>query len=211
MKLGSHMTDEQRARMTGGAYRGPVHHTPETRAKISASMKGKPSPKKGIPLSEDQKKKMSAAMKGRPAWNKGIPMTDEQRAMNSTSHMGYKASSESRSKQSTAQMGRIVSSETRARLSIAKKGCLNHFWNGGISPINVLIRNSPEYKAWRTAVFKRDKFTCQECGGHGGHLEAHHIHEFAQYPDERFVVENGKTLCCECHDKTRSGHINARA
>lgn len=46
----------------------------ETRAKISASMKGKPSCNKGKVRSLEQRKRISDALKGRSAWNKGIPM-----------------------------------------------------------------------------------------------------------------------------------------
>lgn len=60
-------------------------------------------------------------------------------------------------------------------------------------------RNMPEYIAWRKAVFSRDNFTCQRCGVHGGKLEAHHIQSWASHPEGRFDIENGMTLCADCH------------
>lgn len=57
------------------------------------------------------------------------------------------------------------------------------------------------YKEWRWAVFKRDNFTCQDCGQHGGILTAHHIAEWANAPALRYEVSNGVTLCEPCHDK----------
>lgn len=60
-------------------------------------------------------------------------------------------------------------------------------------------RMSKEYKDWREAVFVRDGFRCQICGKVGGELNAHHIKHFKDFPAERLNVDNGVTLCCECH------------
>jgi len=77
-----------------------------------------------------------------------------------------------------------------------------HFWKGGITPINKAIRNSLEYEEWRKSVFERDNYTCQICGKVGDYLNADHIKPFAHYPDLRFDLNNGRTLCFECHKKT---------
>jgi hypothetical protein len=61
---------------------------------------------------------------------------------------------------------------------------------------------SKEYEDWRKKVFERDKFTCQLCGGVGARLNAHHIRTWVRYPDLRFKVWNGITLCEDpCHGK----------
>lgn len=80
-------------------------------------------------------------------------------------------------------------------------------WKGGITPINHLIRTSREYKLWRTAVFQRDKYTCVWCGIKGGNgetvvLNADHIKPFYLYPELRFAIDNGRTLCIDCHKTT---------
>lgn len=66
-----------------------------------------------------------------------------------------------------------------------------------------LARYSPEADAWRKAVFDRDNYTCQECCERGGTLEADHIKPWAFFPDLRFELSNGRTLCRRCHDKTK--------
>jgi 5-methylcytosine-specific restriction endonuclease McrA len=65
---------------------------------------------------------------------------------------------------------------------------------------------SLSYKAWRYAVFTRDKFTCQLCGAKmpADKLEAHHIKPFSVAPELEHVVRNGQALCHECHVKTDS-------
>lgn len=72
-------------------------------------------------------------------------------------------------------------------------------WKGGITPENVRQRNSVEYSEWRKAVFKRDNYTCCICHKVGGRLNAHHIKHWATNPELRFDVNNGITLCSECH------------
>lgn len=74
--------------------------------------------------------------------------------------------------------------------------------NHGITPINEKIRKSLKYEVWRKLVFKRDKYTCQECGFIGGYLNAHHIKSFSKYPELRLDINNGTTLCTKCHKLT---------
>jgi 5-methylcytosine-specific restriction endonuclease McrA len=64
------------------------------------------------------------------------------------------------------------------------------------------IRNSQEYREWRKSVFTKDDYTCHDCNQHGGYLEAHHIKSWEKYPDLRYEVSNGITLCRMCHLKT---------
>lgn len=58
-----------------------------------------------------------------------------------------------------------------------------------------------DYRKWRMAVYKRDNYICQQRQVRGGSLQAHHIKPWAQFPEDRFDLENGITLCCSCHRK----------
>lgn len=60
-------------------------------------------------------------------------------------------------------------------------------------------RHCMEYKQWRTAVFERDNYTCQTCGARGVKVNAHHKKPYAYFPELRYELENGITLCVPCH------------
>lgn len=81
-------------------------------------------------------------------------------------------------------------------------------WKGGITPDSKLIRNSNDYKQWRDCVFARDNYTCQCCGKAGGKLQAHHLENFADNIDLRFDIDNGITLCFECHSPIVKGSFH---
>lgn len=87
-----------------------------------------------------------------------------------------------------------------------RTGDKNPSWKGGITPENTKIRNSLEFRAWREAVFLRDKHTCQDCDdksekGKTVYLHAHHLKSFSEYVELRFEINNGITLCKKCHYK----------
>lgn len=88
----------------------------------------------------------------------------------------------------------------------------NHYnWKGGITPINEKIRKSMDYKAWRKAVYERDNYLCVNGGKeHGSELHADHIKPFSLFPELRFEVSNGRTLCKECHKKTPTYGYNVK-
>lgn len=118
-------------------------------------------------------------------------------------HKKENLSIETRKKMSESGKKKKLSIETRKKISEALKGDKCHLWRGGISTIHSKIRNSFEYKLWREAVFKRDNYTCVWCGDNrGGNLNADHIKPFAYFPELRFAIDNGRTLCETCHKTT---------
>ena len=118
------------------------------------------------------------------------------------SKLGHKQSKETIEKRIKKNTGKKRNIETRRRLSKGKIGNKNPSWKGGISSINNRIRRSLNYRLWRKTVFERDKYTCVFCGKMGGRLEADHIKPFALFPELRFAIDNGRTLCGDCHRKT---------
>jgi hypothetical protein len=74
-------------------------------------------------------------------------------------------------------------------------------WKGGKSPLDKKIRETKQYNEWRKSVYTRDNWTCQECFVKQKHPVAHHIKTFKDYPELRFDVSNGKTMCRSCHKK----------
>lgn len=55
------------------------------------------------------------------------------------------------------------------------------------------------HRKWVNAVISRDGATCQQCGATNVELHAHHKESFREYPEKRFDVDNGITLCYRCH------------
>jgi len=84
-----------------------------------------------------------------------------------------------------------------------RKGNKHWNWKGGISKERHLLMGQLEYKQWRSDVFKRDDWTCQTCQCRGKYLEAHHIKRWSEYPELRYELSNGVTLCRECHNLTK--------
>jgi rubrerythrin len=77
-------------------------------------------------------------------------------------------------------------------------------WKGGVTPPEEKVRKSIEYKDWRKAVHENCGWQCQNCGVKGGRnqkIVADHIKPFSLFPELRFDVHNGRTLCGSCDQK----------
>lgn len=74
-------------------------------------------------------------------------------------------------------------------------------WNQNITKEERLTgRFYPEYREWRRLVYERDSYTCQACGDDkGGNLIAHHLEGYANNKKLRTILNNGITLCENCH------------
>lgn len=104
-------------------------------------------------------------------------------------------------------------------------------WKGGTTSLMNSIHSMKEYNNWRTQIFKRDNYTCQKCYKASiGNIEVHHIKLFKQLLSDFLVeydqfspiedketlirlamkwqpfwdINNGKTLCEDCHKEEHS-------
>jgi hypothetical protein len=200
----------------------------EEREKRRVALLGRPRPEEvkrkisashfGIKHTEAAKKKISEAQKGKPRtesqqqaiedlaeFNRGKkrpPYSAEWRHNLGTAHRGTRLSVEHKAKIADALKGN-QHTLGKAPWNKGKTGLGGYTWKKGAkTPENLRFRLSVAYKEWRTAVFERDSYTCQGCGKRGGRLNADHIKPFADHPELRLDIDNGRTLCEPCHRQT---------
>lgn len=112
--------------------------------------------------------------------------------------------------------------KTILKISNSKKGKLvgkdNPSYKHGLCKTNLhwLIRKNGQYKNWVKSIFKRDDYVCRKCEKKGGSLTAHHLKGFSYLLhfykiknledaikcQELWNINNGITLCLECHKQT---------
>lgn len=102
------------------------------------------------------------------------------------------------------------SPETRAKMvainrAKAVTGPAHPLWKGGARSERAAAMNRMAYRRWRQAVFERDDYTCQLCGVRGSYVHADHIVAWAEAEEGRYDVDNGRTLCFECHFEVTFG------
>lgn len=164
---------------------------------------------------ENSRKRMYCSIKCRNSGNRlGKKHSEETKRKIRKARKRQVITEETKRKMSEGHSNRVYTKEWRNNISRAlkgkkhkpnqgfQKGSENPNWGGGVSPELVLQRKSQDNRIWRESVYARDDFTCQKCGDDtGGNLNAHHIQNFIDYPELRFAVSNGITLCEKCHIK----------
>lgn len=140
----------------------------------------------------------------------GSVMTDEVRRKIKDNHshyfLGKKFSKEHKEKISKARKGFKMSEEQKKKLRI-KMGGKNHWrWMEDRTKLKKQDdRRSSAVNEWRIEVYKRDGYKCKfsnkDCSGR---LEAHHILNWEDFPEFRYDINNGITLCKTHHPRGRA-------
>lgn len=163
---------------------------------------------RGRIVSTETRQKISAA-------NTGRVKSKEECIKLSIANTGKSHSAETKRKISLAKKGKFTgkdspnygkkaSDKTRLKLSKLRKGkrlgSKNPAWNPKLTDEDrAHKRISQEYKDWRQNVYKRDRFTCKNCGNNTCVLHAHHIKNYKDNTELRYDIDNGVTLCSKCH------------
>jgi hypothetical protein len=157
---------------------------------------------KGVKFSEEHKRALREAAakrdkstytggpKGQVAWNKGKPHSEElkKKLSDIKKAQGIKPPLRTGCKPWNTGIPLIQARE---------ENC--HFWKGGLTG-NQIQRGRVENKNWKKSCLERDKYMCTVCEKREP-LVVHHVKCWKKYPELRFDVENGVTLCNSCHCK----------
>lgn len=144
-------------------------------------------------------------------FKKGYKPTEEHRKRLSDSHRGKapnnkgkKMSQEFKDKCRKRMLGTKPSKETIEKRVSQMRGNKHWRWMEDRSSVDLNKRrwNTKECIRWREEVFTRDNYCCrisnQDCDGE---VQAHHILRWSEYPELRFNINNGITLCHRHHPR----------
>ena len=167
-------------------------------------------PRLGAVLTEETKEKIRQKHLGKKLSSEHKASISRWNQEHGNPFKGRHHSEESKEKQRAKMKGRELTPEHRVKIIRSlvntwlnpKRGAEHPNWKGGISPINARIRQGKEHQLWVRSVKERDNYTCVLCGHYSLSNHADHIKSFSAYPELRTSIENGRTLCIDCHRKT---------
>ena len=148
---------------------------------------------KGFVLSEEEKKHLSLYWKGKKKSKEHRENISKSKRGNKNPNFGKSPSKETLEKRSASLKGKVAWNKGKKCPNLVTN------WKGGVSSENEIMRHSLENRLWRENVFTRDNWTCQKCKKRGRKLNSHHINNFAEHPELRFIINNGISLCEDCH------------
>lgn len=169
----------------------------ETREKMRMAKLGKK-----VIFSDQHRRNLSIALKGNSnTKGKKRIFTEKWKRNMSLAKIGKP----SKAKGKTWKINPIYIPSMRARML----GDKNPAWKPDRSQLaKKQIRNDGAYFEWRRQVWARDNFKClmkdSDCNGS---IEAHHILRWIEYPELRYDVKNGITLCHKHHPRKKVDEV----
>ncbi len=202
---------KRRRKFILGHNRRGMINSKEANKKISDHNKGKPSPKKGIKI-KIIKNELVSCLCGCGEFFEKFDFHGRIRKY----IYGHQRIGIPRTEKEKENISKGLKGQRHSKKTEFKYGETHWNWKGGVSSLNNKIRNSDKYKEWRLQIFNRDGFICQECRIKNKNLAAHHIERFsiimnkynintleqALSCDILWNLNNGITLCEDCHKKT---------
>lgn len=187
------------------------HHSEETRKKIGESGKKENLSKETLQKMSDSSRRENLSPETRKKMSdshKVENLSEETRRRMSESGRGRTHTEDAKRRMGKASANRTRlphTEETKRKVSAAKQGVSYEDWKGFASSWRATQMRTNAYKNWRKSVFERDDYTCQMCLVRGGYLEAHHILPVRDNKESLLIfdIDNGITLCKECHNKTK--------
>ena len=166
-----------------------------TKQKISSKLKNRI-------FSPEHKKALSLAAKNNTngKGNRGKSFTAEHKLNISNSKKGSKMSARAIENISNGHKGlkrKPFSDNHKQKISLAHQGEKHRDWIDG----RVFY-----LKQWRKNIKMRDNYTCLVCKKTANivganNIHAHHIKPKKGYPELKYDINNGITLCSSCHKK----------
>lgn len=161
-------------------------------------VKGEVSPMAGKKHSEESKEANRKAHLGKTPWNKGLKgvMVAWNKGKSNTWY-----------NPKGLEIGRKLNKGKKLPWLTGDK---NPNWKGGKEFWKISDKKhlSSKYMDWMKSVKNRDGWKCKignnDCGGR---LEAHHILPWRDYPELRYDINNGISLCHYHHPKKYQEHL----
>jgi hypothetical protein len=153
----------------------------------------------------------------RKIWNKGKALSEEHKRRISISCKGRTLSEETKKRLSIAKTGKsLLLDVNSSKWKLGRFGERCNSWKGGTTKLDKLIRESLNYKNWVSSCMTRDNWTCRTCNKRGIELQVHHLRPLsilikdnhimtiqdALNCDNLWDINNGVSLCLECHKQT---------
>ena len=160
-------------------------------------------------------------IKGHTPWNNGLKMSEETKLKVSKAKKGN-----TKPNRGSFKKGAVSPNKGRKlewmigenNTNFGKFGKEHPCWKDEKKQTFVKqIRGLFKYRQWRSDIFTRDNFTCVFCGERGIELNADHypkrfidiVNEYkietldeANSCEELWNMNNGRTLCVNCHRET---------